>query len=46
MILEVLPDELSDVEAMVNVEMCGAYELRVDLAVELATGTTWAAAKG
>ena len=45
-ILEVLPDELSDVEAMVNVEMCGAYELRVDLAVELATGTTWAAAKG
>ena len=45
-ILEVPPDELSEVEAMVRAEMTGAYELRVELAVEVAVGTTWAAAKG
>ena len=30
---------------MVRAEMTGAYELRVELAVEVAVGTTWAAAK-
>ncbi len=45
-ILEVPPDELSEVEAMVRAEMTGAYELRVELAVEVAVGTTWDAAKG
>ncbi|MEC9425553.1 MAG: DNA polymerase, partial [Actinomycetota bacterium] len=45
-ILEVPPDELVDVEAMVRHEMGGAYELKVELAVELATGATWADAKG
>jgi len=45
-ILEVLPDELLDVEAMVRSEMTGAYDLRVELAVEVATGDTWADAKG
>ncbi len=45
-ILEVPDDELDDVEAMVRAEMGGAYELKVELAVELATGATWADAKG
>ena len=45
-ILEVPSDELADVEAMVRIEMGGAYELKVELAVELATGATWADAKG
>ena len=45
-ILEVPPGELADVEAMVRAEMTGAYDLRVELAVEVATGATWADAKG
>ena len=45
-ILEVPPDELDDVDAMVRAEMTGAYELRVELAVDVATGATWADAKG
>ncbi len=45
-ILEVPPDEMVDVEAMVRSEMTGAYDLRVELAVEVATGATWADAKG
>ena len=44
-ILEVPPVELADVEAMVRTEMTGAYDLRVELAVEVATGATWADAK-
>ena len=44
-ILEVPPAELADVEAMVRTEMIGAYDLRVELAVEVATGATWADAK-
>ena len=44
-ILEVPPAELADVEAMVRAEMTGAYDLRVELAVEVATGATWADAK-
>ena len=44
-ILEVPPVELADVEAMVRAEMTGAYDLRVELAVEVATGATWADAK-
>ena len=46
MILEVPPDEMDDVEALVRAEMTGAYDLRVELAVEVATGGTWADAKG
>ena len=45
-ILEVPDQELADIETMVRAEMAGAYDLRVDLAVEVATGTTWADAKG
>ena len=45
MILEVPPTELADVEAMVRAEMTGAYDLRVELAVEVATGATWADTK-
>ncbi len=45
-ILEVPPGELADVEAMVRTEMTGAYDLRVELVVEVATGATWADAKG
>ena len=45
-ILEVPPEELSEVEAMVRTVMTGAYELRVELAVEVAVGATWADAKG
>ncbi len=44
-ILEVPPVELADAEAMVRTEMTGAYDLRVELAVEVATGATWADAK-
>ena len=45
-ILEVPTNEVADVEAMVRSEMTGAYDLRVELAVEVATGATWAHAKG
>jgi len=31
---------------MVRTVMTGAYELRVELAVEVAVGATWADAKG
>ena len=45
-ILEVPPDEMEDVEALVRAEMTGAYDLRVELAVDVADGATWADAKG
>ena len=45
-ILDVPPEELSEVEEMVRTVMTGAYELRVELAVEVAVGATWADAKG
>ena len=45
-ILEVPPDEMDDVEALVRAEMTGAYDLRVELAVDVADGATWADAKG
>ena len=45
-ILEVPPDEMHDVEALVRAEMTGAYDLRVELAVDVADGATWADAKG
>ena len=45
-ILEVPPDEMQDVEALVRAEMTGAYDLRVELAVDVADGATWADAKG
>jgi len=45
-ILEVPPAEISEVEAMVRSVMTGAYELRVELAVKVAVGSTWADAKG
>ena len=44
-ILEVPDHELADIETMVRTEMTGAYDLRVELAVEVATGATWADAK-
>jgi DNA polymerase I-like protein with 3'-5' exonuclease and polymerase domains len=34
------------VEDRVRSEMTGAYDLRVELAVDVATGATWADAKG
>ena len=45
-VLEVPPAELDDVRALVVDVMSSAFELRVPLAVNLADGPTWAAAKG
>ena len=45
-LLEVEPTELDQVTKLVRVTMGGAFDLRVELAVELATGATWADAKG
>jgi len=45
-ILEVRPDELEQVTAIVLEAMSGAFALRVPLDVNLAVGDSWAAAKG
>ncbi len=45
-LLEVEPTELDEVTELVRVTMGGAFDLRVELAVDLATGATWADAKG
>ena len=44
-LLEVEPTELDQVTELVRVTMGGAFDLRVELAVDLATGATWADAK-
>jgi len=44
-ILEVPEDELDEVTELVTQTMAGAFDLRVDLDVNLATGDTWADAK-
>jgi DNA polymerase-1 len=44
-ILEVVPDEQEDVLRVVPEILSGAYDLRVELAVDVATGDTWADAK-
>jgi DNA polymerase-1 len=44
-ILEVPEDELEEVTELVTQTMAGAFDLRVDLDVHLATGDTWADAK-
>jgi DNA polymerase I len=45
-IVEASPDEEAEVERLTLAAMSGATELRVPLEVNLAWGTTWAAAKG
>ena len=45
-ICEVPPDRLPDVQAMVTDIMRGAFEMRVPLEVNIASGDSWAAAKG
>lgn len=45
-IVEVTPDELEAVTALVLTAMSGAFALRVPLEVNLAVGDSWAAAKG
>ena len=45
-ILEVVHDELDEAVRVVPEILSGAHELRVDLAVDVATGATWADAKG
>ena len=45
-LLEVEPTELDEVTELVRVTMGGAFDLRVELTVDLATGATWADAKG
>ena len=45
-LLEVEPTELDQVSELVEETMGGAFDLRVELAVDLATGATWADAKG
>jgi len=45
-ILEVRPDEVDDAMEFVPGIMGAAYDLRVDLAVDVAVGSTWADAKG
>ena len=45
-ILEVVHDELDEAVRVVPEILSGAFELRVDLAVDVATGATWADAKG
>ncbi len=44
-LLEVEPTELDEVTELVRVTMGGAFDLRVELTVDLATGATWADAK-
>ncbi len=45
-LVEVAASEWEATEAAVRAAMTGAYDLRVPLAVQLARGPTWAAAKG
>ena len=45
-LLEVESTELDQVTELVRATMGGAFDLRVELAVDLATGATWADAKG
>ena len=45
-LLEVVPDELDDVTALVLAAMSGAFALRVPLEVNLSVGASWAEAKG
>jgi DNA polymerase-1 len=45
-ILEVDPDQMNDVKKMVQKKMESAYELSVELKVDIATGKSWAEAKG
>jgi len=45
-LLEVEPTELDQVTELVRATMGGAFDLRVELAVDMATGATWADAKG
>ncbi len=44
-ILEVVPDEREEALRVVPEILSGAYDLRVELAVDVATGDTWADAK-
>jgi len=45
-ILEVANGEMEDVKKMVQKKMENAYELSVELKVDIATGKSWAEAKG
>jgi DNA polymerase-1 len=45
-ILEVANGEMDDVKTMVQKKMENAYELSVDLKVDIETGKSWAEAKG
>ena len=45
-ILEVANGEIEDVRKMVQKKMENAYELSVELKVDIATGKSWAEAKG
>jgi DNA polymerase-1 len=45
-ILEVANGEMQDIKKMVQDKMENAYELSVDLKVDIATGSSWAEAKG
>ena len=45
-ILEVANGEIEDVKKMVQKKMENAYELSVELKVDIATGKSWAEAKG
>jgi len=44
-ILEVVPDELADVKKIVQRNMENAYEISVELKVDIAVGKSWAEAK-
>ena len=44
-ILEVVPDERDEALTVVPEILSGAFDLRVELAVDVATGDTWADAK-
>ena len=45
-ILDVTPKELDEVTELVTDIMTKAFDLKVELAVNLAVGSTWADAKG
>ena len=45
-ILEVATGEMEDVKALVQKNMENAYELSVELKVDIETGKSWAEAKG
>ena len=44
-ILDVVPDELASVEKIVKKNMENAYEISVELKVDIAVGKSWAEAK-